>query len=94
MVYHQCVALHIIKPQERYTPARDEIQPEGLMIYTLLRAVMIYQACGLDKKIDKLTLVDFLAGVAVIKQSQATAQVSGRKSVFIAKQDKASAKSK
>ncbi len=29
---------------------RDEIQPEGLMIYTTLRAVMICQACGLDKK--------------------------------------------
>ena len=39
---------------------RDEIQPEGLMIYTALRAVMICQACGLDKKIDKLKLVDFL----------------------------------
>ena len=26
------------------------IKPDGLMIYTTLRAVMIYQACGLDKK--------------------------------------------
>ena len=31
----------------------DEIQPEGLMIYTARCAVMIYQACGLDKKIPK-----------------------------------------
>ena len=29
---------------------RDEIQPEGLMICITLRAVMIYQACGLDKQ--------------------------------------------
>ena len=41
---------YIIKPQRKCTLARDEIQPEGLMIYTTLRAVMIYQACGLDKK--------------------------------------------
>ena len=26
IVYHQCEALHIIKPQARYTLARDEIQ--------------------------------------------------------------------
>ena len=32
---------------------RDEIQPEGLMICTALRAEMICQACGLDKKIPK-----------------------------------------
>ena len=32
---------------------RDEIQPEGLMICTALRAAMICQACGLDKKIPK-----------------------------------------
>ena len=41
---------YCIKPRERYTLMRDEIQPEGLMIYTTLCAVMIYQACGLDKK--------------------------------------------
>ena len=29
---------------------RDDIQPIGLMISTTLRAVMIYQTCGLDKK--------------------------------------------
>ena len=35
-----------------YTLARDEIQGRNapLMICTTLRAVMIYQACGLDKK--------------------------------------------
>ena len=50
IVYHQHEVLYIIKPQERYTLARDEIQPKGLMIYAALRASMIYQACGLDKK--------------------------------------------
>ena len=58
VAYHQCEALYIIrnllrniiKPQGIYTLARDEIQPVGLMISTTLRAVMIYQACGLDKK--------------------------------------------
>ena len=50
-VYHQCSALHIIKPQERYTLKRDDIQPhKGLMISTTLRAAMICQTCGLDKK--------------------------------------------
>ena len=33
-----------------------------LMIYAALRAVMICQACGLDKKIRILTNTDFLAG--------------------------------
>ena len=33
-VYHQCEALHLIKPQARCTLTRDDIQPEGLMIYT------------------------------------------------------------
>jgi len=32
-----------------------------LMIYTALRAVMIYQACGLDKKILVPKNEDFLA---------------------------------
>jgi hypothetical protein len=49
-VYHQNKVLYIIKPQGKCTLARDEIQPEGLMICTMLRAVMICQACGLDKK--------------------------------------------
>ncbi len=40
-VYHQAVGC---------TLTRDEIQPEGLMICTALRAVMICQAYGLDKK--------------------------------------------
>ena len=34
----------------RYTLKRDDIQPEGLMICAALRASMIYQTCGLDKK--------------------------------------------
>ena len=42
-VYHQVA--------ERYTLMRDDIQPKGLMIFTTLRAVMIYQVCDLDKKI-------------------------------------------
>ena len=40
----------IIKPQEKYTLTRDDMQPEGLMIYTALCAAMICQACGLDKR--------------------------------------------
>ena len=60
IAYHQHGVLYLIKLQAKYTLSRDEIQPEGLMIYTALRAVMICQACGLDKKIDKLKLVDFL----------------------------------
>ena len=31
-------------------PAHDDIQPKRLMICTALRALMIYKACGLDKK--------------------------------------------
>ncbi len=50
IAYHQNKVLHIIKPQVKMHAERDEIQPEGLMIYTTLCAVMIYQACGLDKK--------------------------------------------
>ena len=48
--YHQHVVLYLIKPQEKYTLKRDDIQPEGLMICAALRASMIYQTCGLDKK--------------------------------------------
>ena len=54
IVYHQHEVLYIIKPQVRCTLARDEIQPEGLMICTALRAAMICQACGLDKKIRQV----------------------------------------
>ena len=44
IVYHQAAG--------RCTLARDEIQGRNapLMIYTTLRAAMIYQACGLDKQ--------------------------------------------
>jgi hypothetical protein len=42
---------YIIKPQEKIcTLTHDDIQPKGLMISTTLRAVMICQTCGLDKK--------------------------------------------
>ena len=42
---------YIIKPQEKIcTLTHDNIQPKGLMISTTLRAVMICQTCGLDKK--------------------------------------------
>ena len=66
IVYHQCIALHIINAQhcissmhsiayhqvaEKYTPRRDDMLAIGEMIYTLLRAVMICQVCDLDKKI-------------------------------------------
>ena len=42
IVYHQAAG--------RCTLARDEIQPEGLMICTARCAAMICQACGLDKQ--------------------------------------------
>jgi len=48
-VYHQCVALYIIKPQERYTLTSDDIQPKGLMRYTLKRDDI--PNLRLDKKI-------------------------------------------
>ena len=34
IAYHQHAVLYIIKPQERYTLTRDDMQPKGLMIYT------------------------------------------------------------
>ena len=43
-------------------PAHDDIQPKRLMICTALRLVMIYQACGLDKKeatFDRQKLLPF-----------------------------------
>ncbi len=53
VAYHQPVGLHIIKPQEdtRWRVMRYKGGKPPLMIYTTLRAVMICQACGLDKKI-------------------------------------------
>ena len=61
-VYHQCEALYIIKPQENTRWRVMRYSPAGLMIYTTLRAVMICQACGLDKKILVPKNEDFLAG--------------------------------
>ena len=63
-------AVYGIKPQERCTLARDEIQGRNapLMIYECIsrhrRVIhsMIYQACGLDKKILVPKNEDFLAG--------------------------------
>ena len=53
MAYHQQVLLHIIKLQA-YARYRVMIcRPKGRMICTALRAVVIYQACGLDKKTSK-----------------------------------------
>ena len=47
------------------TLTRDEMQKADsvcfLMIYNALRAAIICQACGLDKKIGKPKLADFLA---------------------------------
>ena len=50
IVYHPQLVAVYHQAAGRCTLTRDEIQPAGLMIYTALRAVMIYQACGLDKK--------------------------------------------
>ena len=61
---HQGVSLVYHQTAKRYTASRDDIQPKGLMISTALRAVMIYQTCGLDKnkKADALhQLFCFLA---------------------------------
>ena len=44
-----------IKPQEGYARlCRDDIQPKGLMICAALRASMIYQTCGSDKKMTAI----------------------------------------
>jgi len=63
-VYHQHEVLYIIKPQEdaRWRVMRYKGGLPPLMICTALRAAMICQACGLDKKIRILTNADFLAG--------------------------------
>ena len=53
IVYHQHEVLYIIKPQEntRWRVMRYKGGFPPLMIYAALRASMICQACGLDKKI-------------------------------------------
>ena len=53
IAYHQHEVLYIIKPQENPAPEglmRYKCGEPHLMIYTTLRAAMICQACGLDKK--------------------------------------------
>ena len=52
IVYNQHEVLYIIKPQEdaRWRVMRYKGGSPPLMIYTTLGAVMIYQACGLDKQ--------------------------------------------
>ena len=52
--YHQAAG--------RGTLTRDEIQAEGLMICTALRAAMSYQACGLDKKntLERVCFFEFI----------------------------------
>ena len=52
-VYHQCEALYIIKPQGHARWGGMRYSPKGLMICTARCAAMIYQACGLDKKIPR-----------------------------------------
>ena len=50
-VFHRCEALYIIKPQEKYTLGRDEIQGRLAALDDIHDCVvMICQACGLDKK--------------------------------------------
>ena len=53
IAYHQHEVLYIIKPQENPAPKGLMRYKGGLpprMIYTACCAVMICQACGLDKK--------------------------------------------
>ena len=54
VVYHQAAG-------EMHASAWWDTAPQGLMICTALRAVMICQVCDLDKKSDKAYLVGFLA---------------------------------
>ena len=71
LVYHQNAVLHIIrnllryiiKPQEnaRWRVMRYKVSEPTLMICTALRAAMICQACGLDKKILVPKNENFLA---------------------------------
>ena len=62
IAYHQHEVLYIIKPQENTRWRVMRYSPEGLMIYTARCAVMICQACGLDKKILKAELSGFFGG--------------------------------
>ena len=50
VAYHQHKVLYLIKPQNNACRRMMIYSPNGLMICTALRALMIYQACGLDKK--------------------------------------------
>ena len=62
IAYHQHEVLHIIKPQGEYTLKRDEMQGAAcrpLMICTARCAVMICQACGLDKNENGTRCVPF-----------------------------------
>ena len=70
IVYHQCEALHIIKPKVEYTLSRDEIQGRRADLDDIHDCVvMIYQSFGLDKKIRILTNADFLAGALGVEPS-------------------------
>ena len=61
-VFHQPVGLDIIEPQEntRWSVMRYKGGSPPLMICTARCAAMIYQACGLDKKILVPKNEDFL----------------------------------
>ena len=60
-VYHQHEVLNIIKPQEnaRWRVMRYKGGLPPLMICTARCAAMIYQACGLDKKIRQVETCRF-----------------------------------
>ena len=59
VVYHQHGVLHLIKPQEkaRWRVMRYKGGTPPLMIYTAPCAVMICQACGLDKQKQNICLL-------------------------------------
>ncbi len=63
-IYHQPAGLHIIKRQEnaRLRVMRYKYGSLSLIIYAAPCASMIYQACGLNKKILAQKNEDFLAG--------------------------------
>ena len=79
-VYHQPKGLDIIKPQEntRWREMRCKGGLPPLMICTARCAVMICQACGLDKKIRILSNADFLTYYYKIDSYKAIVQKQSR----------------
>ena len=68
VAYHQCGALYIIKPQNIQPKRADEIQGRCAALDDMhVCDVMIYQACGLDKKIPRNKFSVFFGGICLTK---------------------------